>query len=105
MLQCLCDHALACRLSPIVSGAVYIAYDVLVIEFIPRDGDEQRKYLDSKNWPNSWRHSAIGRTGLIFIGIAFIAATVVQLEQFVTKSIHMTIRRSYPYMRKVGHSS
>lgn len=90
-----------CRLSPIVSGAVYVAYDVLVIEVIPRDGDEQRKYLSSKNWPNSWRGSVIGRIGLSFIGIAFIAAVLVQLEQFFTKSIHNTIRRSYPYMHKV----
>lgn len=78
-----------------------MAYDVLVIEVIPRDGDEQRKYLNSKNWPNSWRSSVIGRIGLCFIGIAFIAATLVQLEQFFTKSLHVTIRHSYPYMRKV----
>ena len=90
-----------CRLSPVVSGAVYVAYDVLVIEVIPRDGEEQRKYLSSKNWPNSWRGSVIGRIGLSFIGIAFLAAVLVQLEQFFTKSLHNTIRRSYPYMNRV----
>lgn len=84
-----------------VSGAVYVAYNVLVIEVIPRDHEEQENYLKSKNWPNDWRDTAIGRAGLILVGIAFIAATLVQLEQFFTKSFHNTIRRSFPYMRKV----
>lgn len=49
------------RLSPLVSGSVYLAYDVLVFEVVPRDGDEQREYLNNKNWPNSWRDSKAGR--------------------------------------------
>jgi hypothetical protein len=88
------------RLSPLVSGGVYVAYCVLVIEVIPRDKESNDEFLESKNWPNSWRDSVIGRIGLCFVGIAFIAATIVQFEQFLTKSFHNTIRVEFPHMPK-----
>ena len=83
------------RLSPFVSGGVYVAYDVLIITTIPRDADEERNSLRNSRWPNNWRGSKIGRAGLVVVGIAFIAATIVQLEQFVTKSFHNTIKEKF----------
>lgn len=89
------------RLSPIVSGGVYIAYDVLIITTIPRDANQERNYLRNSQWPNNWRHSGIGKAGLVVCGLAFIAATVVQLEQFFTRSFHNTIKHKFHYMPEV----
>ena len=75
-----------------VSGGVYTAYDVLVIKLIPQNDGEE--YLSSSTWPNSWHDSNIGKAGLVLCGLAFLAATVVQLEQFVTKSFHNTLRKA-----------
>ena len=83
------------RLSPFVSGGVYVAYDVLIITTIPRDADEERNSLRNSKWPNNWRGSGIGKAGLVVVGIAFIAATIVQMEQFFTKSFHNTIKENF----------
>ena len=93
--------SLLCRLSPFVSGSVYVAYDVLIITTIPRDADEQRQSLKNSRWPNNWRGSGVGKAFLVIIGLAFIAATIVQLEQFVTKSFHNTIKQKFHWMKPV----
>ena len=71
---------------------MYIAYDILVIELIPKDGESQQEALANSSWPQSWHNSGIGKVGLCIVGLAFLAATIVQLEQFLTKSFHNTLK-------------
>lgn len=73
------------RLSPFVSGCVYTAYAYFVITLIPKSRDEKYDADRNSSFPNSWRDSAGGKVGLVFFGIAFVAATIVQLEAFFTR--------------------
>ena len=80
-----------------------MAYMILVVEVIPRDDEGQQAFANNSSWPNSWHDSTIGKVGLVIVGLAFIAATIVQLEQFLTKSFHNTIRDEFPYMNRVSY--
>eukprot|EP00884_Botryococcus_braunii_P022405 jgi/Botrbrau1/8849/Bobra.50_2s0008.1 len=84
------------RLSPFVSGCVYTAYAYFVISLIPKSRDEKYNADRNSSFPNSWRGSAGGKVGLVFFGIAFVAATIVQLEAFFTRSFHVTLRKGMP---------
>jgi hypothetical protein len=50
------------------------------------DGEEAAGRLEQANakrgegWPGSWRFSTAGRVGLGFVGIAFLIATIIQLQ-------------------------
>lgn len=83
---------------------MYVAYLVLVVNVIPRDSDGQQAFADDDSWPNSWHNSGIGKAGLVLVGMAFLAAVIVQLEQFFTKSFHNTIKDEFYRMPKVGHT-
>ncbi|KAL3162116.1 hypothetical protein ABBQ32_009828 [Trebouxia sp. C0010 RCD-2024] len=83
------------RLSPLVSGTVYTAYGIFVITLIPRfknieDADSQGSF------PNSWRNSGIGKFGLAVFGLAFLIATITQLQAALTRNFHYDMKDDLP---------
>lgn len=73
------------RLSPFVSGCVYTAYAYFVTTLIPKSRDEKYNADRNSSFPNNWHNSTAGKVGLVFFGIAFVAATLVQLEATFTR--------------------
>ena len=61
------------RLSPVVSGIVYLAYTAFVITLIPKTKTARANAASNQSFPDSWTHSSIGKTGLCLAGIAFMA--------------------------------
>ena len=61
------------RLSPFVSGIVYALYTVFVISLIPKSQSDRDHSASNSSFPDSWTHSTIGKVGLCFAGIAFLA--------------------------------
>lgn len=61
-----------CRLSPFVSGVVYLAYAAFIAYLIPKSRQELHSAADS-SFPQSWTHDAAGKAGLCIFGIAFLA--------------------------------
>ncbi|KAL3147402.1 hypothetical protein ABBQ38_014468 [Trebouxia sp. C0009 RCD-2024] len=83
------------RLSPLVSGTVYTAYGIFVITLIPRfknieDADSQGSF------PDSWRNSGIGKFGLAVFGLAFLIATITQLQAALTRNFHYDMKDDLP---------
>ncbi len=71
------------RLSPIVSGLIYVAYvyyivTVLASEELPKQGETNR-VQDKSCFPVCWKNSVIGQIGLFLLAVAFIIATLTQL--------------------------
>ncbi|KAK9803746.1 hypothetical protein WJX73_010867 [Symbiochloris irregularis] len=79
------------RLSPFVSGVVYLAYAAFIAYLIPKSRQELSQAADS-SFPQSWTHDAAGKAGLCIFGIAFLAACLVQLEGSFTKNFHETLK-------------
>lgn len=84
------------RLSPFVSGIVYALYTVFVISLITKNNDDRSRSASNSNFPDSWTHSTIGKVGLCFAGIAFLAAFLVQIEGTLTRNFHETLRPGMP---------
>ena len=61
------------RLSPVVSGALYVVYAGFVITLIPKSRDARATAASNSGFPDSWAHNGAGRTGLCLAGIAFLA--------------------------------
>ncbi|KAK9865211.1 hypothetical protein WJX84_004715 [Apatococcus fuscideae] len=76
------------RLSPSVSGAVYSAYFVFVVYLLSKNKQQRLEAQHGHAFPNSWRGSATGSLGLIFLGTAFLAATGSQLENTFSSGWH-----------------
>lgn len=83
------------RLSPLVSGAVYTAYLVYILTLIPKAFDYKNNAVENTNgndFTADWNKTGIGRTGLVILAIAFIAATATQLQGALTKKFHRELR-------------
>ena len=76
------------RLSPFVSGVVYSLYFMYVVFLLSKTKQQRVDAQHGHAFPNSWRGSAIGSLGLIFLGIAFLAATGSQLENTFSSGWH-----------------
>ncbi|DBA78497.1 TPA: hypothetical protein ACH3X2_007985 [Trebouxia sp. C0005] len=63
------------RLSPLVSGSVYTAYGRL---------------------PDSWATSDIGKFGIAVFGLAFLIATITQLQAALTRNFHYDMKDDLP---------
>lgn len=64
-----------CRLSPFVSGVVYLAYAAFIAYLIPKSHNELNAAADS-SFPESWTHDNAGKAGLCIFGIAFLAGAL-----------------------------
>ncbi|KNC97158.1 uncharacterized protein SPPG_07548 [Spizellomyces punctatus DAOM BR117] len=75
------------RLAPFVSGCVYVGYSGYLLQVL------LQRYRDSAPscYPNCWRDSALGRTALVLMGIAFSIACAIQLQNALTKKWHYEI--------------
>ena len=71
------------RVSPLVSGLVYLSYAYYVIQLLRRPRTPRYSTTSSAGsggcFPLCWRQTAIGTVGLVVIAIAFTAATITQL--------------------------
>ncbi|KAJ3017687.1 hypothetical protein HKX48_003426 [Thoreauomyces humboldtii] len=76
------------RLSPLVSGFVYVAYSYYIMEMLI--GTYKNKAPSC--YPDCWRTSNVGKAGLILMGIAFAIACITQLQNALTKKWHSEIR-------------
>lgn len=72
------------RLSPFVSGCVYVAYSYYLIETLAH-------HNKVSCYPNCWRNTFIGRVGLALFGTAFSIACLTQLLNAFTKKWHPEI--------------
>ncbi|KAI7864036.1 hypothetical protein BDF14DRAFT_1838198 [Spinellus fusiger] len=88
------------RLSPFVSGCVYSAYTYYVIQMIYQTNEQQQATASSKEFPASWTVSAIGRTGIALLGIAFLIATLTQLVNAATGNFIKDLKTSSPEARR-----
>lgn len=61
------------RLSPVVSGIVYVAYAAFVGSLISKSSTARAASASEQSFPDSWAHSGLGRVGLCLAGIAFLA--------------------------------
>ncbi|KAI8822179.1 uncharacterized protein EV422DRAFT_494969 [Fimicolochytrium jonesii] len=75
------------RLSPFVSGCVYIAYSYYIITMLLNNYENK----EPSCYPNCWRDSVLGRTMLVIMGIAFLIACITQLQNAFTGKWHSEI--------------
>ncbi|KAJ3041293.1 hypothetical protein HDV00_009563 [Rhizophlyctis rosea] len=82
------------RVSPAVSGLVYLAYTYYVVRTIFTPADQRHASTASgststtrSSFPDSWSaQGAAGKFGVVFIGLTFLIATITQLQVFFTGS-------------------
>ncbi|ORY91070.1 hypothetical protein BCR43DRAFT_498457 [Syncephalastrum racemosum] len=72
------------RLSPIVSGCVYLAYLYYLVQMIYQTSEEQQQTAASNSFPGSWTSSTVGSAFIGIFGIAFLIALVTQVVNAVT---------------------
>ncbi|KAI8823660.1 uncharacterized protein EV422DRAFT_493954 [Fimicolochytrium jonesii] len=75
------------RLSPAVSGGVYIAYSYYIVIMLLNN----YKNKPPSCYPNCWRETILGRTMLVLMGVAFLIACLTQLQNALTKRWHSEI--------------
>ncbi|KAI9011849.1 hypothetical protein CLU79DRAFT_771599 [Phycomyces nitens] len=88
------------RLSPFVSGCVYVAYTYYVIRMIYETPEEQQQMTSSKSFPGSWTDSALGKAGISILGIAFMIATITQIVNSATGNFRRDLCTSEPDSRQ-----
>ncbi|KAI9228817.1 MAG: hypothetical protein DHS80DRAFT_4866, partial [Piptocephalis tieghemiana] len=96
----------SCRLSPFVSGGVYTAYLYMCVEFAIKDKEDRRAQgSKASEWPSSWNNSWYGRMGIVLIGIAFLAATLSQLDPAIRGTFRRELKTSHypPWIRHTIH--
>ncbi|TPX58193.1 hypothetical protein PhCBS80983_g03323 [Powellomyces hirtus] len=76
------------RLSPLVSGCVYITYSYYIIQMLL----DQYRDREPSCYPNCWRESTVGKVALILMGVAFVIACITQLQNALTKKWHSEIK-------------
>lgn len=83
------------RLSPFVSGCVYCAYGAFCCSLIPKI-----KHLDdaahSSGFPQSLAGSGGGDFVIAVLGLAFIIATITQLQAAFTRNFHYEMKPDVP---------
>eukprot|EP00877_Chromochloris_zofingiensis_P010483 jgi/Chrzof1/5689/Cz16g11230.t1 len=86
------------RISPFVSGAVYVTYLVFIVKIIKSEvsGEVVMGMDKNSSWPMDWRYTVIGRVGLAFVGIGFCIATCIQLSGVLLKKWHADYREDLP---------
>ncbi|KAJ2959311.1 hypothetical protein NQZ79_g5216 [Umbelopsis isabellina] len=84
------------RLSPFVSGLVYIAYTYYIMKMIFETPEEQQLTASNQQFPANWANSTIGMAGLGIVGIAFIIGTITQLINCVGGGFIRDLRTSEP---------
>lgn len=72
------------RLSPIVSGCVYLAYLYYLVQMIYQTSAQQQQTAASNSFPGSWTSSTVGSAFIGIFGIAFLIALVTQVVNAVT---------------------
>ncbi|KAI9095576.1 hypothetical protein DFS34DRAFT_626466 [Phlyctochytrium arcticum] len=75
------------RLAPFVSGGVYSAYSYYILQILIA----RLRSSEPSCYPNCWRDNALGRAGLVLLGVAFSIATLTQLQNALTKKWHFEI--------------
>lgn len=89
------------RLSPFVSGIVYCAYLVFILSILAKMAQGQDfEGSDNSDFTTSWRQSGVGKFGLCILGIAFLAAFLVQLDWVVRGQWHTDYRSDMPRWAK-----
>ncbi|KAJ3247214.1 hypothetical protein HK104_007819, partial [Borealophlyctis nickersoniae] len=101
------------RVSPFVSGAVYLAYTYYVIRtiFIPHDARTVQSGAETtrSSFPDSWSNQGgWGKFGVTFIGLLFLVATLLQVMVAVTGSfkrdLYQNRLKPYPLWRHFVHA-
>ncbi|RUP23027.1 hypothetical protein BC936DRAFT_139048, partial [Jimgerdemannia flammicorona] len=80
------------RLSPFVSACVYAGYLYYIAKLIPIVQDDRDEEDSPGCFPACWRDTALGRAGLVAIGVAFCIATLTQLINAFTANWHGDLR-------------
>ncbi|KAI9299088.1 hypothetical protein K502DRAFT_338960 [Neoconidiobolus thromboides FSU 785] len=84
------------RLSPFVSGAVYLSYLSYIIQVMVKlhiyHKNNQEVSTSDNCFPNCWNTTPYGRAGIIIIGIAFLIATITQLIPAFSTTFHKDLK-------------
>jgi len=72
------------RLSPFISGCVYVAYSFYIIQILAHKNEPSC-------YPECWRYSNLGKAGLVLFGVAFSIACITQLINAFTRKWHSEI--------------
>lgn len=88
------------RLSPFVSGCVYIAYTYYILEMLTQTEAEQQKSASSQQFPASWSKTTLGKAGVGIIAIAFVIAFFTQIINAITGNFIKDLKTSEPGTRK-----
>lgn len=75
------------RVSPLVSGLVYVLYAIYIIYLFTVDRPEPGSSVQQETsscFPICWRYSTIGNIGLALLAISFTIATITQLIPALT---------------------
>ncbi|KAI8148419.1 hypothetical protein BJV82DRAFT_592085 [Fennellomyces sp. T-0311] len=88
------------RLSPIVSGCVYIGYLYYLIQMIYQTEEEQQRTASSNEFPASWTDSVVGSAFVGIFGLAFLIAFVTQMVNAVTGNFIPDLKTGEPTARK-----
>eukprot|EP00877_Chromochloris_zofingiensis_P010481 jgi/Chrzof1/5687/Cz16g11210.t1 len=86
------------RVSPAVSGAVYVSYMVFIVKVIETQasGELATSLVKQGSFPMGWRYTVIGRVGLAFVGVGFCIATCINLSGVLLKKWHADYREDLP---------
>ncbi|KAL3162117.1 hypothetical protein ABBQ32_009829 [Trebouxia sp. C0010 RCD-2024] len=85
------------RLSPVVSGCVYTAYGAFCISLIPKVKDRDfSTAAHSGAFPQSVAGTWWGNTIIAVLGIAFLIATIIQLQAAFTRNFHYEMKEDLP---------
>lgn len=88
------------RLSPFVSGCVYIAYAYYIIQMLFQTEEEQQLSASSKTFPASWSKTTLGKAGIGILAIAFVIAFITQIINAVSGNFVRDLKTSEPGARK-----
>lgn len=88
------------RLSPFVSGCVYIVYAYYIFQMLAQNEQEQQESASSQQFPASWSKTQLGKAGVGIIAIAFVIAFFTQIINAITGNFIKDLKTSEPNANK-----
>ncbi|KAG2198446.1 hypothetical protein INT47_004433 [Mucor saturninus] len=88
------------RLSPFVSGCVYIVYAYYIFQMLAQTEQEQQESASSQQFPASWSKTKLGKAGVGIIAIAFVIAFFTQIINAITGNFIKDLKTSEPDANK-----
>lgn len=88
------------RLSPMVSGFVYLAYLYYLVQMIYQTHEQQQQTASSKEFPASWTDTQVGSAFIGVFGVAFLIAFATQMINAITGNFIPDLKTSEATTRR-----